>query len=40
MLFEVTDNEIAQADEYEVNDYKRIQTTFKSGKIGYIYVKK
>jgi hypothetical protein len=31
VLFEVTDEEILQADEYEVDDYKRIETVFKSG---------
>ncbi|ASK29850.1 UDP-N-acetylmuramate--alanine ligase [Chryseobacterium sp. T16E-39] len=40
MLFEVTDGEILQADEYEVDDYKRIETTFRSGKKGFIYVVK
>ncbi|SHG04839.1 gamma-glutamylcyclotransferase family protein [Chryseobacterium vrystaatense] len=40
MLFEVTEDEIAQADEYEVDDYKRIETVFKSGKTGFIYVGK
>jgi hypothetical protein len=40
MLFEVTDEEIANADDYEVDDYKRIETSFKSGKVGFIYVKK
>ncbi|MGN7863376.1 gamma-glutamylcyclotransferase family protein [Chryseobacterium sp. 22458] len=40
ILFEVTDAEILQADEYEVDDYKRIETTFKSGKTGFIYVGK
>lgn len=40
MLFEVTDEEIANADHYEVDDYKRIETSFKSGKLGFIYVKK
>ncbi|GAA4162190.1 gamma-glutamylcyclotransferase [Chryseobacterium ginsenosidimutans] len=38
VLFEVTDEEILQADEYEVDDYKRIETVFKSGKKGFIYV--
>ena len=38
MLFEVTEEEILRADEYEVDDYKRIETTFKSGKKGFIYV--
>lgn len=40
MLFEVTVEEILQADEYEVDDYKRIETVFKSGKTGFIYVGK
>lgn len=40
VLFEVTDAEILQADGYEVDDYKRIETTFKSGKRGFIYVGK
>lgn len=40
VLFEVTDEEILQADKYEVDDYKRIETVFKSGKKGFIYVGK
>ncbi|MCS3532268.1 gamma-glutamylcyclotransferase family protein [Chryseobacterium sp. JUb7] len=40
VLFEVTDKEILQADEYEVDDYKRIEIVFKSGKKGFIYVGK
>ncbi|ROI06812.1 gamma-glutamylcyclotransferase [Chryseobacterium sp. G0240] len=40
ILFEVTENEILQADEYEVDDYQRIETIFKSGKKGFIYVGK
>ncbi|MDH6254320.1 hypothetical protein M2347_004047 [Chryseobacterium sp. H1D6B] len=40
VLFEVTEEEILQADEYEVDDYKRIETVFKSGKKGFIYVGK
>jgi hypothetical protein len=40
VLFEMTDKEILQADQYEVDDYKRIETVFKSGKIGFIYVGK
>ncbi|WP_010134473.1 gamma-glutamylcyclotransferase family protein [Ochrovirga pacifica] len=39
MLFEVTDKELAQADAYEVADYKRIETLFVSGKKGWIYIK-
>ncbi len=40
VLFEVTEKEILQADEYEVDDYQRIETVFKSGKKGFIYVGK
>ncbi|SCY80356.1 gamma-glutamylcyclotransferase family protein [Flavobacterium caeni] len=40
VLFEITDAELAQADRYEVDDYKRIEATFASGKIGFIYVEK
>ena len=31
---------ILQADEYEVDDYKRVEVIFKSGKNGYIYIGK
>lgn len=40
VLFEVSNEEILQADDYEVDDYKRIETVFKSGKKGFIYVGK
>lgn len=40
MLYEVTDEEILRSDEYEVDDYKRVETIFKSGKQGFIYIKK
>ncbi|MCJ8155068.1 gamma-glutamylcyclotransferase [Chryseobacterium sp. SSA4.19] len=40
VLFTVTEEELLQADEYEVKDYKRIETVFKSGKHGFIYVGK
>lgn len=40
ILFAVTEEELLQADEYEVDDYKRIETVFKSGKKGFIYVRK
>lgn len=36
-VFEVTDAELAQADDYEVDDYQRISATLKSGKICWIY---
>lgn len=32
MLFEITEEKLFQADQYEVSDYKRIYETFKSGK--------
>lgn len=38
MLFEVSDEELAQADEYEVEDYQRIEVEFVSGRKGWIYV--
>lgn len=40
ILFELTEQEILNADTYEVADYKRIEVTFKSNKRGFIYVKK
>jgi len=38
MIFEITDEELAQADAYEVSDYKRIEATFVSGKKAWVYV--
>lgn len=40
VLFEITDEELQQADEYEVDSYKRIKTIFSSGKEGFIYIEK
>ena len=40
MLFEISETEILNADEYEVDDYKRIEVEFQSGKKGFIYIKK
>lgn len=40
VLFEVTNDELLNADKYEVDDYKRIETEFQSGKKGFIYIKK
>lgn len=40
VLFEVTDAEITLADQYEVDDYKRIELLFESKKRGFIYVEK
>lgn len=38
VLFEITEQELHQADDYEVEDYKRVKETFESGKQGWIYV--
>lgn len=38
-LFEVTDEELTNADKYEVSDYTRVLETFASGKQGWIYTK-
>ena len=37
MVFEVTESEIIQADQYEPAGYKRISTTLASGKIAWVY---
>jgi gamma-glutamylcyclotransferase (GGCT)/AIG2-like uncharacterized protein YtfP len=37
-LYEITSDELAQADAYEVDDYKRVEATFQSGKKGWVYV--
>ena len=39
-LYEITNEELLKADKYEVDDYKRIETKFASGKLGFIYIKK
>ena len=36
-VFEVTATELAQADNYEVDDYRRISAVLKSGKRCWIY---
>ncbi len=36
-VFEITDSELAQADDYEVDDYVRISARLKSGKTAWIY---
>jgi hypothetical protein len=40
MIFEITENELKQADNYEVDDYQRIFELFESGQTAWIYVKK
>ena len=37
-VFEITLKELQQADLYEVDDYKRIETVTKSGKKTWVYV--
>ncbi|WP_434353726.1 gamma-glutamylcyclotransferase family protein [Psychrobacter sp. HD31] len=36
-IFEITDDELAQADEYEVDDYARVSAKFKSGTTAWVY---
>ncbi|NQY20025.1 MAG: gamma-glutamylcyclotransferase [Campylobacteraceae bacterium] len=36
-VYEVTSLELEQADEYEVEDYVRVEGNFTSGKIAWIY---
>ena len=38
VVFEITGEELLQADKYEVADYKRISVTLASGKKAWIYV--
>ncbi len=38
LLFEITEQELHQADDYEVDEYKRVREIFESGKQGWIYV--
>ena len=39
MVFEITEEELASADRYEVADYKRIAARLKSGIEAWVYVK-
>lgn len=39
MVFRITPEELAAADEYEVSDYKRIEVVLKSGIRAWVYVK-
>lgn len=38
VVFEITSEELLQADKYEVADYKRILVTLESGKKAWIYI--
>lgn len=37
-LYQVSHEELLQADEYEVSDYTRVKEIFASGKSGWIYI--
>jgi hypothetical protein len=39
-VFEVTPEELAQADRYEVSDYQRVAVTLRSGTRAWVYVAK
>lgn len=39
MVFEITPEELAAADAYEVSDYQRIAVRLKSGTDAFVYVK-
>ena len=38
-VFEITADELASADRYEVSDYKRIEVTLRSGLRAWVYVR-
>ncbi|WP_421812813.1 gamma-glutamylcyclotransferase family protein [Flagellimonas sp.] len=40
ILFEITDTELRETDNYEVSEYHRILETFESGKKAWVYVAK
>jgi gamma-glutamylcyclotransferase (GGCT)/AIG2-like uncharacterized protein YtfP len=37
-VFEISDAELAQADEYEVDDYRRVAVTLESGARAWVYI--
>ena len=37
-VFEISDDELIAADNYEVSNYKRVQIALKSGKSAWVYV--
>ncbi|MFC0533705.1 gamma-glutamylcyclotransferase family protein [Phytohabitans kaempferiae] len=39
IVFEVTDEELVSADEYEVDDYERVLTSLASGVRAWVYVR-
>lgn len=38
MVFEITDEELAHADRYEVSDYKRVRAQLASGDEAWVYI--
>ena len=39
-VFKITSDELLKADEYEVDDYKRVEVTLESGMRSWVYVEK
>ena len=39
-VFKITSDELLKADEYEVDDYKRVEVTLESGMKSWVYVEK
>ena len=37
-VFDISDAELVAADEYEVDDYRRVQVPLRSGKSAWVYV--
>lgn len=38
VIFELTEQELLETDNYEVSDYKRVLKTFNSGKEAWVYI--
>lgn len=38
VVFDISENELKQADEYEVSDYKRVNVTLDSGIVAWVYI--
>ncbi|MDA8990438.1 gamma-glutamylcyclotransferase [Opitutales bacterium] len=38
IIFQISDNELQQADDYEIDAYKRIEAKFQSGIKAWVYV--
>jgi len=38
-LYKISSQELQQADDYEVSDYKRVKVNFESEKQGWVYIK-